>query len=330
MHTTRDESWGKIEYLPKVDDFVAHVCGDAKIIEVDRPLSAGCLLTARCNLRCEFCYGNFEALPAEEISTTDWKRIFERLKSWGVMRVDLSGGEPTLRKDFVEIAKTAIDLGLATITSTNGLVLSRPRIKTIPQGTRIHVSVDSGFPEVHANSRLLPTLRPSDESFQKTGQFIRDCLDRGLTVRVLTCIGTHNCNGLFYLAEHLASLGVREWNISRVLSAGRALTNYESRWHVEDDAVLEQVCEIRQSFPWMTVRYSDRTQQEGYFLLVLPDGSLATQYTDARDKVILGRALDMSLEELRSHPSFRINQHARKWIAFTIGCQESNCRRIAA
>jgi hypothetical protein len=135
---------------------------------------------------------------------------------------------------------------------------------------------------------------------------------------------------LFYLAEHLASLGVREWNISRVLSAGRALTDYSSRWHVEGDALLEQVCDIRQAFPWMTVRYSDRTQQEGYFLLVLPDGSLATQYTDVRDKVILGHTLGMSLEEVRSHPSFRLTQHARKWIGFTIGCQEPNCRRIAA
>ena len=329
MQTTRDESWGKLEYLPKVDDFVAHVCGDAKIIEVDRPLSAGCLLTGRCNLRCEFCYGNFEALPTKEISAADWKRIFKHLKSWGVMRVDLSGGEPTLKRDFVEIANSAIDLGLATITSTNGLVLSGPRIKAIPQETRIHVSMDSGFSEVHANSRRLPTLHPSDDSFEKTGQFIRDCLARRLKVRVLTCIGNHNCNGLFYLAEHLATLGVREWNISRVLSAGRALTDY-SRWHVEGDTVLEQVCEIRQAFPWMTVRYSDRTQQEGYFLLVLPDGSLATQYTDARDKVILGRVLDMSLEDIRTHPSFRMNQHARKWIAFTIGCQEPNCSRIAA
>ena len=53
------------------------------------------------------------------------------------------------------------------------------------------------------------------------------------------------------------------------------------------------------------------------FFLVLPDGSLATQYTDGRDKVVLGRLGAMSLEDLRRHPDFDLGLHARKWVAIT-------------
>jgi MoaA/NifB/PqqE/SkfB family radical SAM enzyme len=330
METVREESWGRIEYDRELDEFEAHVCAKTQTIKIDRPLSAGCLVTGRCNLRCDFCYGNDEALPKEELSSEKWKQIFLRLKSWGLMRVDLSGGEPTIRRDISEIANNALATGLNVVLSTNGLLLYETGPAQLPDGIRIHVSLDSGFADVHEASRLLRSFKPSDQSFQKTGQFIRLCIKQNFRLRVLTCIGTHNCEGLYQLGEYLASLGVREWNISRILPAGRAQVNYDNRWHIEDEGVLEQVSNMRHAFPWVRIRYSNRTEQDGYFLLVLPDGSLATQYTDERDKVILGNVLDMSLDALRKHPQFNLARHARKWIASTLGCQEPYCSKAAA
>jgi hypothetical protein len=118
---------------------------------------------------------------------------------------------------------------------------------------------------------------------------------------VLTCIGQHNTDALFALGEHLALIGVRDWNISRILRAGRAHRDYARLWETSDQAALDQVCDLRSAFPFIRIRYSNRTTQDGYFLLVLPDGSLATQYTDGRDKVRLGSALGMSLAQLQNH-----------------------------
>jgi MoaA/NifB/PqqE/SkfB family radical SAM enzyme len=330
METVREELWGRIEYDRVLDEFEAHVCVDTQTIKIDRPLSAGCLITGRCNLRCDFCYGNDESLPKVELSPDKWKQIFLRLKSWGLMRVDISGGEPTLRKDVSEIAGNAIDAGLNVVLSTNGLVLNKAEPIQLPNEIGIHVSLDSGFADVHETSRLLRSLKPSTQSFYNTGQFIRKCIKQKYRLRVLTCVGTHNCKGLFQLGEYLASIGVKEWNISRILPAGRAQVHYDKRWQVEDELVLEQVSNMRHAFRWISIRYSNRTKQNGYFLLVLPDGSLATQYTDGRDKVVLGNVLDMSLDDLRRHAQFNMARHGRKWIASTIGCQESLCSKVAA
>jgi MoaA/NifB/PqqE/SkfB family radical SAM enzyme len=98
----RSEDWGKIEYDYELDEFNALLCRGRAAV-VDRPLSAGCLVTGKCNLACEFCYGNFEALPKVEITSGQWAAVFARLKSWGLMRVDVSGGEPTVRSDIHEI-----------------------------------------------------------------------------------------------------------------------------------------------------------------------------------------------------------------------------------
>jgi MoaA/NifB/PqqE/SkfB family radical SAM enzyme len=321
MYQERKENWGIIVYDSELDEFEAQICNERVERMVDRPLSTGCLITGRCNLRCNFCYGNDESLPKVELSADEWKKIFAHLRSWGIMRVDLSGGEPTIRKDACEIAHHASDEGLNVILSTNGLVLHKTGPPLFPKKTRIHVSLDSGFESVHESSRVLRTLQPSRNSFRNSIDFIRRSLRQGYSVRVLTCIGQHNSAGLFELGQHLATIGVKEWNISRILSAGRAQINFKQNWDISDRHVIEQIVTIRSAFPWMRIRYSNRIDQEGYFLLVLPDGTLATQYTDGRDKVVMGQVLDFSLSDLQQNRQFNLARHVNKWIATSVGCQ---------
>jgi MoaA/NifB/PqqE/SkfB family radical SAM enzyme len=309
----RNEPWGRIAYDHNADEFEAHVRVQRSPV-TSRPLSAGCLVTGRCNLGCAFCYGNEEGLPNTEVDVSAWGRIFQHMRSWGLMRVDLSGGEPTLRRDLPDIAVSAIAEGLQVVISTNGLTPANREGLAFPR-LRWHVSIDSGEAEIHERSRLLRCLTPSNSSFERTSAFIARRLDAGDAVRVLTCIGQHNKDALFALGEHLALLGVRDWNISRILRAGRAQRDYARLCEISDQAALNQVWDLRSAFPFIRIRYSNRTTQDGYFLLVLPDGSLATQYTDGRDKVRLGNALDMSLAQLQNHPMFNMAEHGRKWIA---------------
>jgi hypothetical protein len=122
-------------------------------------------------------------------------------------------------------------------------------------------------------------------------------------------------NQLFALGEHLALIGVTDWNISRILRAGRAQHDYERCWQVDNDNVLDQIRDLRSAFPFIRIRYSDRTEHDGYFLLVLPDGSLATQHKNGSDKVVLGNPLRMTLKELQDHPQFDLEEHSQKWIS---------------
>ena len=328
MRNIRNESWGKLVYDPDLDEFEACVCGDVSSIQVDRPVSVGCLVTGRCNLMCQYCYGNDESLPKQEMSTSEWAGVFRRLRSWGLMRVDLSGGEPTVRNDITQIAQSAMDADLNVVLSTNGLLLSTKASLLPPISVRLHISMDSGFADVHETSRIRRDMRPSTGSMKTVLGAAERAVNSGYRVRVLTCIGSHNYLGLIELAEHLAIAGVNEWNISRVVAAGRAKVGHQHRWAVDDDAVLEQVHAIRKCYPWMRIRYSNRTTQDGYFLLVLPDGSLATQYTDVRDKVVLGSMRTMTLDTLRSHSDFNMGLHARKWIAATTEFADSRAANL--
>lgn len=79
----------------KKQDFIY----DEKIVDdINAPLSLTVQLTRRCNLRCKWCS---EAELVPDSSTKDLKFLADQMK--GVGRIYISGGEPTLRKDFKEI-----------------------------------------------------------------------------------------------------------------------------------------------------------------------------------------------------------------------------------
>ena len=74
-----------------------------------------------CNVKCKFCY-YIDSLTAKNNKTTEEiKKDIEFLKSKGLNRLDFTGGEPTIRKDIVELVRYAISIGFKQVgVITNG------------------------------------------------------------------------------------------------------------------------------------------------------------------------------------------------------------------
>jgi cyclic pyranopterin phosphate synthase len=110
-------------------------------------------VTDRCNLRCAYClpedaefpFGDRDFLSPREIET-----IVGALVRLGIRRVRLTGGEPLVRKDLLEIVRRVKALpGLENLAlSTNGTELARlaPALKAAGVD-RVNISVDSLDPD---------------------------------------------------------------------------------------------------------------------------------------------------------------------------------------
>ncbi|CAI2188179.1 13790_t:CDS:2, partial [Funneliformis geosporum] len=108
-------------------------------------------ITERCNLRCTYC------MPAEGVeltpfhnllSTEEIIRISQLFVSQGVNKIRLTGGEPTVRKDIVELIGELgklKPLGLQTIAMTsNGIALKRKLPKLVENGLNLlNISMDT-------------------------------------------------------------------------------------------------------------------------------------------------------------------------------------------
>lgn len=133
-------------------------------------------LTERCNLRCLYCMpeDGVELTPASHLlSTEEVLRLARLFAAAGVNKVRLTGGEPTLRKDLVEIVRqlAAID-GIESIAlTTNGITLARNLSALKDAGlTHLNISLDTLRPERflaltrrQGHGRVLEAIRLASE-----------------------------------------------------------------------------------------------------------------------------------------------------------------------
>lgn len=83
-------------------------------------------LTYRCNEKCIHCYLDDpkEQTANGELSLDDYKRIIDELSDMGCMNILVTGGEPTLRHDFLDICSYIVSKGMLLDIFTNALSIS--------------------------------------------------------------------------------------------------------------------------------------------------------------------------------------------------------------
>src|SRR5471032_1143888 len=102
-----------------------------------RPLSLIAEVTHRCPLHCLYCSNPLELQRAgDELSTEEWKRVFQQASQLGMLHVHLTGGEPLARRDLPELIRAARDAGLYVNMITSGVGLTEERLAML---------VDSGL-----------------------------------------------------------------------------------------------------------------------------------------------------------------------------------------
>ena len=134
-------------------------------------------LTERCNLRCQYCMPE-DGVPLQPTENLLSNEEILKLGGWfnqqGVNKIRLTGGEPLLRKDVVDLVAglNKLENPLEQIgMTTNGVTLSKHLPDLIDAGlTHVNVSLDSLNPDKFAKL----TRRPP-AYFDRVMQSIEDC-----------------------------------------------------------------------------------------------------------------------------------------------------------
>lgn len=113
------------------------------------PYSGSLELTHRCNLACRHCY---QFPPREgELDTSAWRRILEELADAGCLFLALTGGEPLLREDLLDLLLHAAQLHFAVTLQTNAVLLDGEKVRVLAEipGLRVDVSLYGARPSTH-------------------------------------------------------------------------------------------------------------------------------------------------------------------------------------
>ncbi len=136
-------------------------------------------LTRACNLACQHCYMDAKAAGSEEMSLEEGVRLVDELNELKIPILILTGGEPLLARNFYPLVFHAREVGLRTVISTNGTLIT-PEVAQLLAEAQIRyvgVSLDSVSPERHdafrgvagAHARALQGLKNARDAGLKTG-----------------------------------------------------------------------------------------------------------------------------------------------------------------
>ncbi len=109
-------------------------------------------LTERCTLRCAYCRADEGYCPkSQELTAEEFILIAESAVDLGVKRIRLTGGEPLLRKDLLQIVSGIANLpGLSDLSmTTNAQMLAELAADLKTAGLmRLNISMDTLKPEL--------------------------------------------------------------------------------------------------------------------------------------------------------------------------------------
>ena len=199
-------------------------------------------VTDRCNFRCVYCLPNGYQGPLSqeaELSVNEIRRLVQGFARLGVQKVRLTGGEPTVRRDLVEIASaiSSIPEIKKVGVTTNGNRLRELALPLKKAGvTSINVSLDSldpgrfhritgmdrfsevtggiehalmlGFENIKINAVLL-----KESNSDELSRFMEWVKDRPISVRFIELMRTGKNQALFE-EKHLSG-GVIQFELLR-------------------------------------------------------------------------------------------------------------------
>ena len=115
-------------------------------------------ITRSCNLLCSHCRASAHKGGYEgELTTEECFRVIDQILEVGKPMIILTGGEPLLRPDVLEIGKYAADRGLRVVMGTNGTLLNEEmaaKLKAIPVAC-VGVSLDFPSAARHDDFRCM-------------------------------------------------------------------------------------------------------------------------------------------------------------------------------
>ena len=182
------------------------------------PLAVTLEVTFACNLKCEMCplWQFRKTLPGQqysregELTTEEYRVLIDELAKSGTRKVSLTGGEPFVRKDLVEIIRHIKSRNLYANLITNGTLMREQEIEKLLRTGLDHIvfSLD-GPPDIHdevrgvrgAYDRLIKSMRALSRMRRELG----------LTkpwIRVNHVISAQTASHLSEIFDHLKGIDV--------------------------------------------------------------------------------------------------------------------------
>ncbi len=191
-------------------------------------------ITGKCNYRCRHCYISAPDSKYGELSHEQCLDIVRQLSEAGVFGVSLTGGEPLVRPDFLEIVDALLEksISISQIYSNGALVNEQLLDELDTRSVRPEFSIS--FDGVGCHDWLRGVAGAEHDALEAFALLRR----RGFPIGVEMSLNKQNLHTLEATIQLLADHGVRSVKTSPTTSAGNWL-NEQGRYDLEVEELYE-------------------------------------------------------------------------------------------
>ena len=202
-------------------------------------------LTKSCNLNCSFCY--YDAARGSSASGIDWnlaRRIVEQTKQAQIKFVLLSGGEPLLYPNILDLIEAFTSNSIRVGISTNGTLIDRNfAIKLKKTGLDYAgISLD-GLEGLHN------TLRNSSTAFSRALAGLKNIQDAGIKSGIRLILNSYNYTQLKDFFAFVEGLRPSRLCFYHLVFAGRATSGDNDLSKIQRRTATELI--IRLTADWI-------------------------------------------------------------------------------
>lgn len=121
-------------------------------------------ITNKCNLRCKYCYMNANK-DSQSMTFEQFKYVLDCLIDFGSKTIMISGGEPCLHEDIVQMIQYAVLQGLSVSLVTNGTVINKELLQCLSKNNVVvQISIDAMDSDNYILSRGIDRLNQTVEN----------------------------------------------------------------------------------------------------------------------------------------------------------------------
>ena len=161
-------------------------------------------ITGRCNYRCRHCYMDAPDGALGELSTEQALDLIDQMAACGVLSVDITGGEPFMRRDFWQLIDRILAHKIAIgVVYTNGWLLNETVLDEFEK-RHLKPEISISFDGVGWHD-WMRGIKGAEEAALRA---LRLCQERGFTTDVQICIHRGNKDVLPQTVALLKKLGV--------------------------------------------------------------------------------------------------------------------------
>ncbi len=301
----RNEDWQRyvpkttVEFLLKDDNLlrVKKVCDEKPI-----PPYVNWELTNRCNMGCPYCFlGEHPDGVLQDLSTDVAKSLIDKLTDGGAEMLNYAGGEPLLREDIVELIEYGKGLGLKTILSTNGILLSKKLIRRL-EGCLDWISL----PVDGYDSGTSDGVRGRVGHFNQVLGHLRELEKTNISLKVNTMLCKKNIDYAEKIASLLDGFDIKKWKLFQFSPRGKA-NKVRGEYEISDEQFLSSKGKLG-SHAFEIVYSSNELRDNAYFLIGT-DGKVNVPVGDTY--VYFGDLLSDELSRFRESELLKISKNTK-------------------